>query len=230
MPRERYFGYSEKADALVEAALAAARDAGAILLDPADVKTAEAIGKSGDELTVLLHEFKAGVEAYFATRPSAEGQPRTLAELVSFNRDHSEEELCFFGQDVLVAANAVGSLDEPAYLEARARNWQRARREGIDAALATAKADVLAVPTIGPAWCIDHVNGDSHVSAGYQAAAVAGYPAISIPVGKVSSLPVGICLLGTAWSEPTLVRVAAGLEHVLALGSGMRPAWLETIQ
>jgi amidase len=230
VPRDRYFGYSERADALVEAALEAARDAGAVLVDPANVKTAEAISKSGDEMTVLLHEFKAGVEAYLATRPSAEGQPRTLAEIVAFNQDHAAEELRFFGQDILVAASAVGALDDPDYLEARARNWRRARQQGIDAALESARADVLALPTIGPAWCIDHVNGDSHVTAGYQAAAIAGYPAISIPVGKASGLPVGLCLVGTAWSEPQLIRIASGIEHVLALGSELRPAWVERVE
>ena len=136
----------------------------------------------------------------------------------------------YFGQDILIAASAVGDLEEPAYLEARTRNWQRARLEGIDAALENARADVLAVPTIGPAWCIDHVNGDTHVAAGYQAAAVAGYPAISLPVGKANGLPVGLCLLGTAWSEPTLIGVASALERVLALGSDLRPAWAEHIE
>jgi amidase len=73
------------------------------------------------------------------------------------------------------------------------------------------------------------VNGDSHTRAGYQAAAVAGYPAISIPIGKAGGLPVGLCLVGTAWSEPVLIRIAFGIEQVLALGDSMRPAWLARV-
>ena len=229
MPRERYFGYSPKADALVEAALQLARQAGAVVVDPADVPTAEAISQSSDELTVMLHEFKAGLEHYFATRPPASGQPRNLDELVAFNDAHAPDELLYFGQDTLLLASSVGGLDDPAYLEARARNWRRARRDGIDAALSSAGLDALAFPTMGPAWLTDHVNGDSHTRAGYQAAAVAGYPAISIPIGKAGGLPVGLCLVGTAWSEPVLIRIAFGIEQVLALGDSMRPAWLARV-
>lgn len=230
VPRKSYFGFNERVDAAVESVLAAARDAGATLVDPADVPTAEEIATSGDEMTVLLHEFKAGLEAYLATRPDSPDQPRNLAEIISFNVAHADEELAFFGQDVLIAAEATSGLDDAAYLQARARNWQRARRDGIDAALGAAGVDVLAFPTMGPAWRIDHVNGDSHFGAGYHAAAVAGYPAISLPIGKVSGLPVAICLVGTAWSEAVLIRVASGLEHVLGLGSELRPAWLPALE
>jgi amidase len=229
VPRQHYFGYSSAADSLAEAALAIAADGGAVIVNLANIATAEAIAHSDDEETVLLHEFKAGINAYLATRPSAPGQPRSLAELVEFNNNHFADELCFFGQDTLIAACAAGGLDDPVYLEARGRNWQRARRDGIDAALKSAGAEVLAVPTIGPAWCIDHVNGDSHTRAGYQVAAVAGYPAISIPIGKAEGLPVGLSLVGRAWSEPTLIRIAFALEQRLALGDSMRPNWLERV-
>ena len=230
IPRQHYFGYSAEADALVEAALQVAREAGAVIVDRADVATAGAISQGNDEMAVMLHEFKAGVESYLATRPTAPGQPRTLAEIVAFNEDHAADELIIFGQDILLAACGVGGLDDPAYLEARARNWRRARQDGIDAALQRAGADVLAFPTMGPAWRIDHVNGDSHPRAGYQAAAVAGYPAISLPVGKANGLPIGLCLVGTAWSEPLLIRVAFALEQSLALGTDMRPAWRSRVE
>jgi amidase len=230
VPRQHYFGYSAKADALVEAALELARDAGAVIIDPADVATAEDISQSDDEMTVLLHEFKAGLEAYLATRPASQPQPRTVSEIVAFNEDHAGDELAFYGQELLIAACEAGGLDSPAYLEARARNWRRARQDGIDAALQSADVDVLAFTTMGPAWRIDHVNGDSHTRAGYQAAAVAGYPAVSLPVGKVSGLPVGLCLVGTAWSEPLLIRIAFALEQILALGGDLRPAWRSRVE
>ncbi|MGD0441279.1 MAG: amidase [Acidimicrobiales bacterium] len=230
IPRQHYFGYSAEADALVETALLLAREAGAVIIDPADVATAAAIADSNDEMTVMLHEFRAGLEAYLATRPSAVGQPRTVAEVVAFNQEHADDELALFGQDILIAACGVGGLETPAYLEAWARNRQRARQEGIDAALQSARADILAFPTMGPAWRIDHVNGDSHTRAGYQAAAVAGYPAISLPVGKSEGLPVGLCLVGTAWDEPVLIRAAFALEQRLSLGIDMQPAWLSQVE
>ncbi len=225
VPREHYFGYSAKADALVEAALAVARKAGAVIIDPADVPTAKSLSKGKDELSVMLHEYKAGLEAYLATRPAVDGQPVSIKDIVEFNEAHADEELGFYGQEHLIAACESGGLDSPEYLKARARNWRKAREKGIDAALRAANADVLACPTMGPAWCIDHVNGDSHPGAAYQAAAVAGYPAITLPVGKVSGLPVGLCLVGTAWSEPTLIGIAFALEQRLSLGDEMRPHW-----
>ncbi|MGA2529025.1 MAG: amidase [Acidimicrobiales bacterium] len=227
--RQRYFGNSEKADEIVEAVLRVASEAGAVIVDPVDVATAEVIAHSGDEMTVLLHEFKAGVEAYLATRPVVEDQPRNLSELIEFNETHAAGELGIFGQDVFIAAAAAGGLDNPVYLQARERNWRRARQEGIEAAIDNAGVDVLAYPTMGPAWCIDHVNGDSHTRAGYQVPAVAGYPAINLPVGKAAGLPIGLCLVAGAWSEPTLIRIAFALEQALALGTSLRPGWLPRI-
>ena len=171
VPRRHYFGYSARADAVVESALQLAREAGAVLVDPLDVATAEAIAESQDEMTVMLHEFKAGVESYLATRRGGPGQPRTISELVAFNQERAAEELAFFGQDILIAACDAGGLDSRTYIEARERNWLRARQDGIDAALGRANADALAFPTMGPAWLIDHINGDSHTRSGYQAAA-----------------------------------------------------------
>ncbi len=228
VPRRHYFGYSTKADELVEAALELALRAGAIIVDPADVPTATAIARSTDEMTVMLHEYKTGLEAYLASRPANNDQPRTISEIVAFNQAHASEELAFFGQEHLIAASELTGTDSPTYLQARARNWRRARRQGIDAALRIAGADALVFPTMGPAWCIDQVNGDSHAGAGYQAAAVAGYPAISLPVGMVNALPVGLCLVGTAWSEPTLIKMAFALEQALELGDSLRPAWRPT--
>ena len=225
VPRRHYFGYAPKADAIVEAALDNARGAGAVVID-AEVSTVEDIAQSQDEMTVLLHECQAGIEAYLVSRPAGRGQPRTLADIVAFNEEHASEELVFFGQELLIAASQCGTLDDPAYIEARERNWQRARQDGIDATLRSANADVLAFATMGPAWCIDHVNGDSHTRAGYQAAAVAGYPAISLPIGKVGELPVGLCLVASAWAEPTLIRIAFAFEEMLALGTRLRPGWL----
>ena len=82
---------------------------------------------------------------------------------------------------------------------------------------------MLAVLTTSPAWCIDHVNGDAFLGAGYSIAAVAGYPSITVPIGTVHGLPVGLAFLGRAWSEAVLLRLAAGLEA--ALGLALHPSY-----
>ena len=224
--RGRYFGYSSRMDLLVEEAFALARAGGASLVDPVALPGADDGELSADEATVLLCEFKHDLEAYLAARPADDGrQPRTLAQLAEFNDAHAEEELVHFGQEHVLDAAATGGLEDPRYLAARERNWRRTREHGIDAALAAASLDVIAVPTMGPAWCIDHVNGDSHRGSGYQVPAVAGYPSISIPVGLVGGLPVGLTLMTGAWQEPTLIRIAYALEQALAIGGTCWPSF-----
>jgi amidase len=218
--RDRYFGSRPKSDAVVEKAIVLMAKAGATIVDPADIATAGELAECEDELTVLSTEFKAGLEAYLRARSAgtaaaAPGPPRTLEELIAFNETHAEEELLIFGQDLLVASAACGGLDDPRYLAAREANLRRARRDGLDATITSHRLDAIAVPTMGPAWLIDHVNGDVSAGAGYQAAAVAGYPSISVPVGAVSGLPVGLCLMGTAGSDAALVRIAYALEQAL---------------
>ena len=229
VPRSVYFGYSPKADRLVELALEAAATEGATVLEGAEIPSARELVESDDENTVLQFEFKSGLEEYFAARPLGDSSPRNLEELVAFNRAHATDELAYFGQEIVERAAATRGLADPSYLAAKARSLKRGRDDGIDAALAGSGADVLVVPTMGPAWCIDHVNGDSAPGSGYKAAAVAGYPAVSVPVGFAGGLPVGLCVMGTAWSEALLIRVAYGIEQALGLGESLRPAFAESI-
>jgi amidase len=220
------FGRSVAGDVLVEAALDVARDAGAVLVDPVEVPGAAALAQSDDEMTVLLCELKAGLEAYLGQRPADDGsQPRTMAELIAFNEAHAELEMPRFGQDHFIAAAATDGLDEPGYRRARAAGLRRARSRGIDAALAAGAVDVLVAPTMAPAWLIDDVNGDPPIPGCYRASAVAGYPAITLPVGSVRGLPAGLCLMGPAWSEALLVRLAYAFEQALAIGDTLRPAF-----
>jgi amidase len=228
VPRGHYFGYSVAADAAVAGAISLMEAAGAVIVDPAEVETADELATSTDELTVLLYEFKAGLEAYLAGRPGPPGAcPRTLDELAAFDRQHADLELALFGDEILAQAAATGGLAAPEYLEARARCLDLARVRGLDATFERHGLHALVVPTMGPAWCIDVVNGDSHLGAGYQAAAVAGYPAISLPVGFARGLPLGISLIGPAWSEATLIRLAYALEQ--ALGLDMRPGFQSSV-
>jgi amidase len=206
-------------DQVVEAALSALSSVGARLIDPADVPVLPAYDAGDDELTVLLTEFHHDIDQYLATR--SEGSPRSLSELVDFNRRNSDAELTWFGQELFEQALSRGGLDDDAYVTARKRGVLAARDDGLDATLQRHRLDLLIAPAFGPAWKSDLVNGDPRdVGSRCTAApAVAGYPIVCVPGGLVHGLPVGIALLGTAGSEAVLLRVAHVLEHSLDLAA-----------
>jgi amidase len=132
--------------------------------------------------------------------------------VIAFNEKHAELELQHFGQELFLAAQEKGPLTEPAYLEALATIRQLSRG-GIDWVLDDLRLDALLVPTSSPPGRIDLVHGDRVVGAGSTPAALAGYPAVSVPAGSADRLPVGVTFLGTAWSEPTLIRLAYAFEQ-----------------
>ena len=210
--REVYFGYSEKTDAVMEGVIETLRGLGAALVDPANIPTAKQMGASESELTVLLFEIKADMAAYLATRVGA-NPPRSLADLIAFNEAHASEEMPFFAQEHFLQAQEKGGLDDPAYLAALEENHRLSRAEGIDAVMAEHQLDALVMPTGGPAWKIDHINGDHYLGASSQPAALAGYPAVSVPAGLVHGLPVGVTFMGTAFSEPKLIALAYAFEQ-----------------
>jgi len=210
--RNRFFGYSPAADAIVEEAIEAMRREGAEIIDPADIPH---VGEYDDsEYTVLLYEFKADLNAYLASLgPNA--PVRTLADIIEFNERNRAREMPYFGQEIFYMAQEKGPLTEKEYLDALEKNRRLSREEGIDAVLREHRLDAIVAPTGSPPWTIDLVNGDHYLGGSSQPAAVAGYPSITIPAGYVFGLPVGISFIGTAWSEPTLIRLAYALEQTL---------------
>ena len=211
--RETFFGYSEKADPLAEAAIEALKACGADVIDPADLPTAQALRESRAEVQVLLYEFKADLNAYLATRNPA-GAVRTLEDLIAFNEAHIAEELPYFGQDLLIAAQEKGPLTEPAYLDALAEIQRLSRTEGIDAVMDALRLDALVMLTGAPAWKIDHLNGDPDRGGSSSGPpALAGYPAITVPIGAVSGMPVGLTFTGRAFSEARLIALAYAFEQ-----------------
>ncbi len=210
--REVYFGYHAKADAVASAAIATLRAAGAEIIDPANIPTAQQMHDSKSEREVLFYEFKADLNAYLAD--AGAGVPaRTLAELIAWNRAHAEQEMPYFGQELFELAEAKGPLTDAAYLAALAETQRLARAEGIDAVMDAYRLDALAMPTGGPAWKIDLLDGDHHMGGSSQPAALAGYPAISVPAGDAFGLPIGLTFMGRAYSEPTLIRLAFAFEQ-----------------
>lgn len=207
----RHFaGFHEEVDVLFERALGVLRARGAVLVDPAEIATADKL--DADEQVVLAYELKDGINRYLATRRG--GGPRTLAELIAFNDRQVTREMPFFGQELFVEAQARGPLSDRQYLEVHARALRRARAEGIDAALAKDHLQVLVAPTVGPAWTTDLVNGDHVLGGGVTTpAAVAGYPHITVPMGTVHGLPVGLSFIGAAFTEAQLIGYAYGYEQ-----------------
>ncbi len=206
----KFFGFHDQVDKLMEAAIAAMKQLGAIIIDPADIPTQ---GKFDDsEFEVLLYEFKADLNAYLQSLGPA-APVKSLQEIIAFNEKHRDQEMPFFGQDIFIKAEAKGPLTDSAYREALAQNQRLARKEGIDAVMQQHQLDAMIAPTGGPAWTTDLVNGD-HFTGGFSsAAAVAGYPHITVPAGYVNGLPVGISFFGRAYSEPVLIKLAYAFEQ-----------------
>jgi amidase len=197
-------------DTLFEEALGAIRAAGAELIDPADVPHADAYEEP--EWEVLKYEFKADLEAYLA---SVDGDaPRTLSDLIAFNQAHAAEELPFFGQEVFEKSVEKGPLTDPAYLDALATCGRLSREEGLDAVIAEHELDAIVAPTRGPAWLTDHINGDHHGLGGSSSpAAVSGYPSLTVPMGSVAGLPVGLSFIGGPRRERELIGYAFAFER-----------------
>ena len=204
------FGFNDSVDALMVNAIDVMKRQGAIVVDPVELATA---GKFDDsEFEVLLYEFKADLNSYLAgLGPNA--PVRTLKDIIDYNERHKDQEMPFFGQDIMIKAQAKGPLTEKAYLTALAKDRKLSREQGIDAAMNKNKLDALIAPTGGPAWLTDLITGD-HYSGGYStASAVAGYPHITVPAGYVRGLPVGMSIFGRAYSEPTLIKLAYAYEQ-----------------
>ncbi len=202
-------GHGRATVALFETALAALQAAGAHLVRT-PLPHLDLMGTG--ELDVLLFEMRHAMAAYLAEF-AGDGPHRSLADLIAYNQAHPQT-LALFGQEWFEAAEAKGPLDNPAYRRALAHGRRHARRLGIDACLRQHRLDALVAPTTGPAWLIDPVNGDSgSAPSATTPAAVAGYPHVSVPMGQVAGLPVGLSFWGGAWQEARLLALALHFEQ-----------------
>ncbi len=208
---------------LIAEAADAMTKAGAI---PVDV-TMPTVGDLGaPEFEVLLYEFKADLNAYLAGL--GPGAPvKSLEAIIDFNSANADREMPWFGQEILEMAQAKGPLTDPAYRKALALCRRLSRTLGIDRVLAQFKLDALAAPTADPAWLTDPVTGDHSLGGSTSPAAVAGYPSITLPMGAVAGLPVGLSFFGKAYSEPALVKYAYAFEQ--ATRHRTAPRYLATV-
>ena len=211
--RDKLFGYSPVADRLTEAAIADMKKRGAVIVDPANISTLGTF--DAGELEVMLYEFKADLNKYLSWL--GPGSPvRSLTDIIAFNKAHREQELKYFGQELLEMADAKGPLTSEAYVKAVAANRGQARALGIDMVMTKNQLDALVAPTFGVPWLTDLVAGDvfpGGASTPSTVAAVAGYPHITVPMGYFRGLPLGLSIFGRAWSEPTLIKIAYAYEQ-----------------
>ncbi len=199
-------GSNPGVESLLAESIAVLRNQGAEIVDDIRFDTP---GLGDAEYEVLLFEFRSGLNAYLEkTRAPVE----SLAELIDFNDDHAGDVLALFGQDIFIDAQARGPLTDPAYLAAR-DTCRRLARDSLDNALSEHQLDALVAPTNGPAWKIDHVNGDSFHVGSSSLAAISGYPNITVPAGQVGGLPIGLSFMGNAWNEKQLIEIAYAFEQ-----------------
>lgn len=210
-----FFGFHSGVDALMENAIAAISERGAVIVDNVTFQNRGELSEA--EYTVLLYDFKADIALYLAAlsgdAQSGTPLPRTLGDLIAFNERNRERELTWFGQEIFLEAEEKGPLSDSAYRNALSTCARLAREEGIDRAMRQHQLDAIIAPTGGPAWPIDLVNGDHFGGGSSTLAAVAGYPNITVPAGLLYGLPVGISFFGRAWSEPVLLRLAYAFEQ-----------------
>ena len=206
----QYFGFHERVDALMESAIEEMKRMGATIVDPADIPTREEL--SGKTQEILLYEFKAALNAYLVSL-GARAPVHSLAEIIEFNEKNKDREMPYFGQEIFIRSQETGPLTINQYQESLARNRELTREKGIDQVMNEHRLDTIVAPTGGPAWVTDLITGDHFLGGSSTFAAVAGYPNISVPLGYVSGLPVGISFFGRAWSEPTLIKVAYAFEQ-----------------
>ena len=209
----QFFDRDGRVDQVMEEAIQALASLGAEIVDPVSIPHRGEVGRH--EYEAMLYEFKAGLNEYL--EGLGDGAPvASLADVIAYNEVHAEREMPFFGQEILIEAEGKGPLAEAAYQTARGTANRLSREEGLDAALEEHRLDAILGPSGGPAWVTDLVHGD-HFSVGSSgAAAVAGYPNVTVPAGHVHGLPVGVSFFGAAWSEPTLIRIAWAFEQATA--------------
>src|SRR5881296_1188985 len=226
-------GFSPHADAIFDSAVNAIGSAGATLVDPVSFPHLSDINSGLAEFTVLLFDFKIDIANYLKTRTGVPIASPTLQALIDFNNANANQEMPFFAQEIFDLANLFSSdpnAIQPlglSYNDSLAIDQKIGATEGIDQLLKDNKLDALIAGTDSPAWPTDLINGDHFTFGTSSPCAIAGYPIINVPAGMSFGVPVGISFMGTAFSEPTLIKLASGFEAVTQ--ARQKPQFLQTL-
>lgn len=200
-------GINYKVDTLMYQAVDFLKSQGAEIIEIDEISS----DKVGDySFEVMLYEYKDGLNKYFQSL-GPDAPIKSVEELIAFNQSDSIE-LKYFNQKYLDMAQEKGDLTSEEYKEALAKMMKGSREEGIDRVMNEHDLDAIIAPTGSPAWKTDLINGDSFQLGSSSPAAQAGYPNITVPMGYIDELPVGISFFGRAWSEPILLEIAYAYE------------------
>lgn len=206
---------------LYKQAIDALKKQGAIVVEVDLLKALSGIG--GAEFTVLQYEFKDGLNRYLAM---ANAGVKSLADVIAFNRKNADKAMPYFKQETLESSEAKGGLDSKEYTDALAKT--RSSRQVIDALMAQEKLDAICGTSIGYAGCIDLINGDYDTGFYFcPPAAMAGYPHISVPMGAVQGLPVGLSFMAGAYQEGPLLSLAYAYEQ--ATKKRVKPGFIPSL-
>jgi amidase len=201
-------GFSIKVDTLMRQVIAFIKGEGAQVIE---VELSKRVGFDSASYQVLLFEFKDGLNKYFAGLGN-DAPVKNLKELIEFNKKDSVE-LRYFDQKIFELAQAKGDLESPEYKKALALMLKATRKEGIDKLMDKNNLDALMAPTGSPAWKTDLILGDHYIGGSSSLAAISGYPSITVPMGFIEELPVGVSFFGRAWSEPVLLEITYAFEQ-----------------
>jgi amidase len=221
----------------VEAAFTALANAGATVIDLDAAGFTFPNGGSGPgEFLILCFDFRNDVQAYFASRVGVPVAGKTLNDAIAFNNAHADIEMPYFNQDIwdLIATMPTGPDDpQPSFGNMTYNQALAADKNfgvtGIDAALSQFNLDAVVTATDNPAWATDLIYGDHFIYGTSGLAAPEGYPIVQVPAGMVFGVPLGISFIGTAFSEPTLIKLASGFEAVTKVRAHNLPTFAATI-
>jgi amidase len=217
------FGFNARVDKLMESAIDTLKQLGALIVDPANIPTYSKLSEPENE--ALLYEFKADLNAYLEAR----GAPvKSLKEAIEFNEKNRDREMPYFEQELMIKAEAKGPVTSREYHDLVARLNKLAKQDGIDATMSKLALDAIIGPTDGPAWPIDYVDGDHFTGGASTPAAIAGYPHVTVPMGFVFGLPVGISFFGSPRTEVKLIKYAYAFEQ--ATKARKAPGFLASVK
>lgn len=203
-------GFHEAVDQLMDEVIQVLKKSGSEVVDIEKIFTKEGVHDA--EYTVLLYEFKDGLNKYL--RSLENPKVKNLTELIEFNKANAATEMPYFKQEIFIQANEKGDLSSQEYLDALKLAREGSRDEGIDRVMDEMNLDAIMAPTGGPAWVTDLITGDHFLGGSSSAAAISGYPNITVPAGFIHELPVGVSFFGRAFSEPLLLEIAYAYEQL----------------